>query len=50
MRDIQVRKEKVKLSQFADQMILSVENPMESIKRLYELISLIGYIVTFFQQ
>ena len=36
---IQVRKEKVKLSLFADDMILYIENPKESIRKLLELIS-----------
>ena len=36
---IQVRKEEVKLSQFADDMILYIENPKESIRKLLELVS-----------
>ena len=35
---IQVRKEEVKLSQFADDMILYIENPKDSIRKLLELI------------
>ena len=38
IKGIQIRKE-VKLSQFADDMILSIENPKDSIRELLELIS-----------
>ena len=38
MKGIQIRKE-VKLSLFADDMILSIENPKDSIRKLLELIS-----------
>ena len=36
---IQIRKEEVKLSLFADDMILYIENPKDSIRKLLELIS-----------
>jgi len=36
---IQMRKEEVKLSLFADHMILYIENPKDSIRKLLELIS-----------
>ena len=36
---IHIRKEEVKLSQFADDMILYIENPKDSIRKLLELIS-----------
>ena len=36
---IQVRKEEIKLSLFADDMILYIENPEDSIRKLLELIS-----------
>jgi len=36
---IQIRKEDVKLSLFADEMILCIENPKDSIRKLLELIS-----------
>ena len=36
---IQIRKEEVKLSLFADDMILYIENPRETIRKLLELIS-----------
>ena len=36
---IQIRKEEVKLSLFADDMILNIENPKNSIRKLLELIS-----------
>ena len=36
---IQIRKERVKLSLFADDMILYIENPKDSIRKLLELIS-----------
>ena len=36
---IQIRKEEVKLSPFADDMILYIENPKDSIRKLLELIS-----------
>ena len=38
-KEIQIRKEKVKLSLFADDMILYIENPKDSIRKLLELIS-----------
>ena len=38
-KGIQVRKEEVKLSLFADDMILYIENPKDSIRKLLELIS-----------
>ena len=39
IKEIQVRKEEVKLSLFADDMILYIENPKDSIRKLLELIS-----------
>ena len=39
IKGIQFRKEEVKLSLFADDMILYIENPKESIRKLLELIS-----------
>ena len=39
IKGIQVRKEKVKLSLFAHDMILYIENPKDSIRKLLELIS-----------
>ena len=39
IKGIQVRKEEVKLSLFADDMILYIENPEDSIRKLLELIS-----------
>ena len=47
IKGIQIRKEEVKLSLFADDMILYIENPKDSIKKLLELISefskVVGY-------
>ena len=39
MKGIQIRKEEVKLSLFADDMIVYIENPKDSIINLLELIS-----------
>ena len=39
IQGIQIRKEEVKLSLFADDMILYIENPKDSIRKLLELIS-----------
>ena len=39
IKGIQIRKEKVKLSPFEDDMILYIENPKDSIRKLLELIS-----------
>ena len=39
IKGIQIRKEEVKLSLLADDMILYIENPKDSIKKLLELIS-----------
>ena len=39
MKGIQIRKEEVKLSLFADDMILYTENPKDSIRKLLELIT-----------
>ena len=39
MNGTQIRKEEVKLSLFADDMILYIENPKEAIRKLLELIS-----------
>ena len=39
IKGIQIRKEEVKLTLFADDMILYIENPKDSIRKLLELIS-----------
>ena len=39
LKGIQIGKEEVKLSPFADDMILYIENPKDSIRKLLELIS-----------
>ena len=39
IKGIQIRKEEVKLSLFPDDMILYIENPKDSIRKLLELIS-----------
>ena len=39
IKGIQIRKEEIKLSLFADAMILYIENPKDSIRKLLELIS-----------
>ena len=39
IKGTQIRKEEVKLSLFADDMILYIENPKDSIRKLLELIS-----------
>jgi len=39
IKGIQIRKEVVKLSLFADDMILYIENPKDSIRKLLELMS-----------
>ena len=39
IKEIQIRKEELKLSQFADDMILYIENPKGSIRKFLELIS-----------
>ena len=47
MKGIQIRKEEVTLSLFADDKILNIENPKESIRKLLELTSefskVVGY-------
>ena len=47
IKGIQIRKEEVKFSLFADDMILYIENPKDSIRKLIELISefnkVVGY-------
>ena len=47
MKGIQIRKEELKLSLFADDMILYIENPKDTIRKLLELISefskVVGY-------
>ena len=40
IKGIQIRKEEVKLSLFADDMILYIENPKETIRKLLELIGI----------
>ena len=42
IKGIQIGKEKVKLSLFADNMILHIENPKDTTKKLIELISEFG--------
>ena len=39
IKGLQIRKEEVKLSLFADDMILYIENPKDSVRKLLELIS-----------
>ena len=39
IKGIQIRKEEIKLSLFADDMILYIENPKDSIRKLLELIN-----------
>ena len=39
IKGIQIRKEEIKLSLFADEMILYIENPKDTIRKLLELIS-----------
>ena len=39
IKGIQIRKEEAELSRFADDMILYIENPKDSIRKLLELIS-----------
>ena len=39
IKGIQIRKEEIKLSLFADDMILYIENPKDEIRKLLELIS-----------
>ena len=43
MTGIQMGKEEVKLSLFADDMILYIQNPKDSITKLLELIKVAGY-------
>ena len=42
IKGIQIRKEEVKLSLFADDMILYIENPIDSTKKLLDLINEFG--------
>ena len=42
IKGIQIRKEEVKLSLFADDMILYVENPKDATRKLLELINEFG--------
>ena len=42
MKGIQIRKEEVKLSLFADDMLLYIENPKDATRKLLELISEFG--------
>ena len=39
IKGIQIRKEEIKLSLYADNMILYIENPKDSIRKLLELIT-----------
>ena len=43
MKGIQILKEEIKLLLFADDMILYVENPNDSIKKLLELINSVNF-------
>ena len=47
MKEIKIERERVKLSLFADDMILYIENPKDGIRKLLELISefrkVVGY-------
>ena len=45
IKRIQIGKEEVKLSLFADDMLLYIENPKDSIRKLLELISEYGKVV-----
>ena len=45
IKGIQIRKEEVKLSLFADDMILYLENPKDATRKLLELISEFGKVV-----
>ena len=45
IKGIQIRKEEVNLSLFADDMILYIENPKDSIRKLLELISEVSKVV-----
>ena len=45
IKGIQIRKEEVKLSLFADDMITYIENPKDSIRKLLELISEVSKVV-----
>ena len=42
IKETQIRKEEVKLSLFADDMILYIENPKDAIRKLLELINEFG--------
>ena len=42
IKGIQIRKEEVKLSLFADDMILYIENPKDSTRKLLELVNEFG--------
>ena len=42
---MQIGKEEVKLSQFADDMILYIENPKDATRKLLELINIFGKVV-----
>ena len=45
MKGIQIGKEEVKLSLFADDMILYIENPKDATRKLLELINELGKVV-----
>ena len=47
IKGIQVRKEEAKLSLFADDMILYIENPKDAIRKLLELISEFGKVTEY---
>ena len=47
MKGIQIGKEKVKLSEFADDMILYVENPKDATRKLLELINEFGKVARY---
>ena len=44
IKGIQIGQEEVKLSLFADDMILYIENPKEATRKLLELINEFGYV------
>ena len=47
IKGIQIGKEEVKLSLFADDMILYIENPKETIRKLLELVSKFGKVARY---
>ena len=47
IKGIQIRKEEVKLSLFADDMILYIENPKDATRKLLELINELGNVARY---